>query len=132
MPSASSLSSPKGDHKDRPYTRDTGNCKPLYFFDSTILPPFCVHSSALVSTQPCPLQEFCPAQECSAVAQLAFPLHSLMPAQCTISSPALSVARATRLPLVIRLATALAIMIPLPNAFIVVPPGRVCDNFALL
>jgi len=22
-------SSPKGDHKDRPYSRDTGNCKPL-------------------------------------------------------------------------------------------------------
>ena len=23
------LSSPKGDHKDRPYSKDTGNCKPL-------------------------------------------------------------------------------------------------------
>src|SRR5207245_10254860 len=79
----------------------------------TTLPPFFAQSAALSSTQPCPLQAFFPAHECSAVAQEAWPLHELTPAHSTVSPPAFSSARAATPPARISVAAALAINIPL-------------------
>jgi len=81
------------------------------------------HSAALlVSSQPLPLQSFCALHAVDAPAQLPWPLQALIPAHWTGSDPALSAARATRVPLSTKLATALAIMIPFPIAFIADPP----------
>src|SRR5262245_52449580 len=86
------------------------------------LPPFFTHSSALLtSTKPLALQEFLPLQVFSAPAQPPWPLHALIPAQCT-SLPVLSVARAATLPASTRAAAALAISIPRPTPFILAPP----------
>src|SRR5882724_13447085 len=87
----------------------------IYFFGfSATLPPFLAQSAADNSTTPLPLHPFLPAHEFSAVAQLPCPLQALTPAQFTMSPPVLPwSARAVSAPAMIRLATALAISIPL-------------------
>ncbi len=49
------------------------------FYPETTFPPFVSQSALLALTQPGPLQLFCPAQACVAVAQAPVPLQELMP-----------------------------------------------------
>jgi hypothetical protein len=80
------------------------------------LPPFLVHSSALLtSTNPFPLHSFLPLQEFSALAQPPWPLQALMPAQCTLP-PVFSSARAVTCPERTSAAAAPAINMPFPIA----------------
>src|SRR5581483_1842055 len=59
---------------------------PLGVQPFTTLPPFFAHSSALMSTNPLPLQEFFPAQLFPAPAQLPLPAHSFTPEHFTLAS----------------------------------------------
>src|SRR5213593_2134993 len=84
-----------------------------YICLSTTLPPFCLHSSAVVALTPLPRHAFTPAHSLSGPAQMPLPLHALTPAQCTSSSPALSCsARAPTAPARMRPAAAVAITSP--------------------
>ena len=57
------------------------------------VPPFAVHSSAEgAGSQPCPLQEFWPAQALEAVLHLEVPLQDLMPMHFTVALSPVSAA----------------------------------------
>src|SRR5262245_41068303 len=83
------------------------------FLSGTTVPPFLVHSSAvLVMERPLPLQPFLPLHSLPAPAQLPCPLHALMPAHFTSPPPCSAACAATTPPARMSAAAALASNIP--------------------